>query len=165
MQCDGWCDFRDSYLLADYGVSGAHMGAFLDNGNGARPITLDHDTLLCKIGANSPGLGTGGCSADANFYGDFAPISNITVTNTLLKATNDAYFCAYTGANQPAKTYKVGTHLSWTNNVFERGTSGICGSVGGGPVADWSSSGTGNTWCNNTWVNTGTPVITNGVCN
>jgi len=129
--CDGWCSVTDSYVHDNYFVGANHMGAFLSNGNDGRPITLTHNTLLCNVEAGSPG-GSGGCSADVNFYGDFGTISNISVTNNLLKASSDFYYCAYTGASQPAKAFKTGTNLNWTNNVFEKGSSGLCGSKGGG---------------------------------
>lgn len=160
--CDGYCTITDSYAHDNWFVNGAHMGSFLSNGNSGRPIVLAHNTLLCNIAPGSPG-GSGGCSADVNFYGDFGTISNVTVTNNLLKSSNDFYYCAYTGANQPAKPNKIGTNLTWSNNVFERGASGLCGAQGGGPVADWASS-ISNTWCNNTWDNGGAVLGSSDNC-
>ena len=44
----------------------------------------------------------------------------------------------------------------FSNNVFQKGSNGRCGAYG--PVTDFDTSGTGNTWFNNLWDD-GTPVL------
>ena len=71
------------------------------------------------------------------------------VTNNLIKADpTSEYYCAYTGTNEPSKPYPLGSNIVWTNNTFERGSSGKCG--GAGPTYDWAG-GNGNIWSNNVW--------------
>lgn len=149
VQCDGFCQIRDSYVVADHVFEDAHMDAFISNGNYGHPMVLEHNSFLC-LPVNGPVPDHAGCSADVGLFGDFSPISNMTVTNNLFKATNEAGYCAYTGAGLSSKPYPRGTNLVWKNNVFERGAHGTCGF--GGAVRDWAANA-GNVWCNNTWDN------------
>jgi hypothetical protein len=88
-------------------------------------------------------------------FGDFSPISHITMTNNVFRASRNAfYFCAYTGARQPSKPYPTGTNLVWVGNTFERGASGRCGDAGATP--DWGAHSS-NVWAANVWSD-GRPV-------
>ncbi len=42
-----------------------------------------------------------------------------------------------------------GTYIVFSNNVFQKGSNSRCGTYG--PVTDFDTSGTGNTWFNNLW--------------
>lgn len=155
VNCDGYCDIHGSWLEASKldTTGNAHMDGFSSNGNDGHPIVLDGNTLYCHV-TNSHPAGSGGCSADIGFFGDFGTVSNVTVTNNFFRASSDQYWCTYTGGSQPAKPNKVGSGLTWSGNVFERGPSQRCGGepgqTSGGAVADWGGSST-NIWCGNTW--------------
>lgn len=153
--CDGPCSITNSYATDNIGSTGQHMGSFLSNGNSGRPIVLDHNTWNCNgITGNH-----GDCSAALNFYGDNSAISNVIVNNNLIKA-GDGLYCSYEGAVQPAKPFPNGSNLTWTNNVYERGANGHCGSTTD-PAAsvtfDWfgtpaAALSAGSQWCNNTYT-------------
>lgn len=146
-QCDGYCSISDSYAHDFVFVSPNHMDAFITNGAYGAPITLNHNSFLCNFSGG--GGASGGCSADVGFYGDFSAITNMTVTNNLLRASQGQFYqCVYTGAFLSGKKYPTGNHLVWTGNTFERGASGKCGDAG--PVADWQN-GNSNVWSGNRW--------------
>jgi hypothetical protein len=151
-QCDGYCEVHDSYLLADTESGNAHMDAFITNGNYGAPIVLEHNTFLCApTGAVPNGAG---CAANVGLFGDFSAVTNTTVTNNLFRATDDAYYCLHSGY-EPGKPYPNGGRLTFTGNIFERGSSGKCG--GANPVFNWNNSA--GTWCNNVWDTDGTNVL------
>lgn len=157
INCAHRCDIHDSYLEASrLDTTGkAHMDAF--SSNGGTNIVIDHTTLFCHVtnGASVPsGLG-GGCSGDIGFFNDEAAASTNTITNNLFIGSDDPAYCAYTGAAQPGKAFKTGDHLTWANNVWQRGVTGKCATYG--PVADWDP-GSSNVSCNNRWE-TGETVI------
>jgi hypothetical protein len=155
VMCDGSCEIHDSWIHGNYYVSPNHLGGFLSNGNSGRPILLDHNTIECSIINASQVDNSSGCSAALALFGDFSSISHITVTNNVFRASHDTfYYCAYTGARQPAKPYPVGTNLVWIGNIFERGPSGRCGDAGA--TADWAAQ-SGNVWTKNIWSD-GRPV-------
>ena len=152
VNCDGYCEIHDSFLLADKEFGSTHMQAFLSNGNYGAPMVLDHNSLLCA--PTGPVPSGAGCAADLGFFGDFSAITNTTVTNNLFRATNDAYYCLHSGY-EPGKPYPNGGRLTFTGNIFERGSSGTCGDAD--PVFNWNNSA--GTWCNNVWDNDGTNVL------
>jgi hypothetical protein len=160
VMCDGFCGLHDSFVHDNYYVNSAHMGGFLTNGNYGNPILLDHNTIHCDIVNPAAANNNGGCSGDMNFFGDFSAISNITATNNQLIGSSDPSYCAYTGANQSAKPYPVGTNIVWKNNVWQRGVTGKCGWAGA--VFDWQNN-SGNDWCSNTWDD-GTAVLPGVPC-
>jgi hypothetical protein len=159
VQCDGFCEIRQSYLVADHEYRSAHMDAFISNGNYGHKMVLFHNSFLCQP-VNGPVPNGAGCAADVGLFGDFSAISNMTVTNNLFKATHAAGYCAYTGAGLSGKPYPNGTNLVWKDNVFQRGDNGKCGF--GGAVRDWKAN-SGNVWCNNTWDNR-VAVLSGVVC-
>lgn len=157
INCDSYCDVHDSYLEASRldTTGNAHMDAFSDNGGNT--IILDHNTLYCHVtnGASVPN-GSGGCSGDLGFFGDFNQIDNITVNNNLFIASGDPAYCVYTGASgNTAKAFPRATNLRYTNNVWQRGPNSKCATYG--PVADWTTGPT-LTSCNNIWED-GTTVL------
>ena len=160
VQCDGFCEIHDSYLVADHEYQDAHMDAFISNGNYGHKMVLDHNSFLCSP-VNGPVPNGAGCAADVGLFGDFSPISNMTVTNNLFRSTMQAGYCAYTGAGLSGKPYPIGTNLKWSGNVWQRGANRMCGF--GGAVRDWKAN-TGNSWCNNLWDDK-TPVLVGVTCN
>ena len=120
--------------------------------------TLVHNTLACDYTGpfNNPEIG---CSADMTGYPDFAPIHHNTIDGNLFMANPIGLgFCAY-GGDTGGKPYSDdptnGTYIVFTNNVFQKGSNGKCGTYGA--VTDFDTGGTGNTWFNNLWSD-GTPV-------
>src|SRR5690606_38203267 len=90
----------------------------------------------------------GGCTADVSFFGDFSKISDVTVTGNLFKATPGGY-CGTFGYNEGKPYGTSPTGIVVTDNVFEPGSGGKCGYWG--PVTGFSS-GEGNKWSGNRWL-------------
>jgi Domain of unknown function (DUF4082) len=144
--CNDNCTVTDSWLHDQYNPSGQayHNNAFITNGG--TNMVVRHNTLHCTAILNST---NGGCTADVSLFGDFDPVSHVTIDSNLLKSnTSSISYCAY-GGYQPNKTYSVSTYIVFENNVFERGTNGKCGVFGA--VTSFQSSATGNVWTNNKW--------------
>jgi hypothetical protein len=151
VHCGSGCTVTDSWLHEQYNPDGGatHNNAFLSNGG--TDITLRHNTLHCTPRLNATG---GGCSGDLSLFGDFEPISHVTVEDNLLKANDSSVsYCAYAGW-EPSKEYPIPDHIAFTGNVFERGPSGKCGVYGA--ITSWYQGGT-NTWSGNAWDD-GTPL-------
>jgi hypothetical protein len=104
--------------------------------NGGSNFVIDHNTVFCN----------GACTADIAFIKD-GNLSNATVSNNLLISTNDVGYCAYPMGGTTSKSGKS-SNMVWTNNVFQRGSNGKCGSYG--PVYE-VLSGNGNAFTGNKW--------------
>jgi hypothetical protein len=155
-QCDGYCEIHDSYLLADKEFGTAHMDAFITNGNYGAPIVLDHNSFLCAPTGSVPD--GAGCAANVGLFGDFSAVTNMTVTDNIFRATNDAYFCLHS-PYEPGKPYPNGGNDNFSGNVFEKGASGKCG--GAGPVFNWNN--VAGRWCDNNFDD-GSAVLPGVVC-
>jgi hypothetical protein len=88
-------------------------------------------------------------------YPDFAPINHNTLDRNLFMSNNIGNgFCVY-GGGTSGKPYSNdplnATYIVFTNNVFQRGANGQCGSYG--PVTDFISGRTGNVWSGNKYDN------------
>ncbi|QQS20304.1 hypothetical protein IPL85_02560 [Candidatus Saccharibacteria bacterium] len=82
-------------------------------------------------------------------------MTDVTFDNNLFMPTTGGYGGTF-GYN-PAKPYGSNpSYIVVTNNVFQRGPTGICGVYG--TVTSFLSSGTGNVWSNNTYENDGTII-------
>ena len=139
------CTVEDSWLHGQQITPGIsqHLGAFLSNGGSG--VVLTHNTIVC----DSPGDGQdGGCSGDINLFGDFEPISDVTVTGNFLGANTGISYCIY-GGEASSKPFPHADHVRFHDNVVERGENGTCG--GYGPVTSFDENGEGNEWSNNTW--------------
>ena len=97
--------------------------------------TLIHNTLACDYTGpfNNNEIG---CSADMTGYADFAPIHNNTIDGNLFMANPIGLgFCAY-GGDTSGKPYSDdpanATYIVFTNNVFQQGTNGKCGTLRSG---------------------------------
>jgi hypothetical protein len=138
------CFIRDSYLHGQGIPFGEqwHLGGFLSEG-GDNTIVLDHNYVICNAPVYPP---DGGCTGDINFLGHFGVIHGVTVNNNKLGATPNLSYCTFGGSGLAG--FGPDNHdIVYTNNVFERGTTGICGQYG--PVTDFDQYRPGNIWTNN----------------
>jgi len=149
--CENTCLIQDNYfhgtnLWPD--VSNlAHASAMREEQNG----TIRHNSLHCSY--TGPFINNEiGCSADLTGYPDFAPIKNNTVDGNLFVASIGSGFCAYgggTGGKPFSSDPTNATNQRFTNNVFQRGSNGKCGTYG--PITDFITGRTGNVWSGNVW--------------
>ena len=151
--CADNCTVLDSWLHNQWNPKG---GSYHNNGfisNGGRGMLLRHNTLACTPLLNST---DGGCTADLSLFGDFDPISHVTIDHNYFVANNSSIsYCLY-GGHDPGKPYGSNpTYIKVTDNVFQRGENRKCGVYG--PVTSFKSSGVGNVWSGNRW-NTGGAV-------
>jgi hypothetical protein len=147
MYCVKNCKIQDSYVHKS-ALEGEQHGSAIRVEQGA---TLIHNKLACDwTELTNPEIG---CSADMTGYPDFAPIKNNTIDNNYFVANPKGLgFCAYGGGTN-GKPYSSdptnATNIKFTNNVFEKGSNGKCGTWGA--ITDFISGRTGNVWNNNTW--------------
>lgn len=147
-----YCYVRDSYLHGQGIPVGAqwHLGGFLTEG-GDNTVVLDHNYVICNAAVYPP---DGGCTGDINLLAHFGVMHGIMINNNKLGATPNLSYCTFGGSG--AADYGPLTHdVTYTNNVFERGTTGICGQYG--PVTDFDQYAAGNVWTNNRYDD-GTPI-------
>lgn len=152
VHCNDNCTVVDSWLHDQYNAPGEsyHNNAFISNGGST--MLVRHNTLHCTATLNDTG---GGCTADLSLFGDFAPITKVTVENNLFKANDSSIsFCAF-GGHEPKKAFPDTTEVRFVDNVFERGTNGKCGVFGA--ATSFQAAGQGNLWSNNTFAD-GAPV-------
>ena len=155
--CDSNCLIQDSYFHGTNLWPDVSNKAHASSVRMEQGLTLRHNSIHCSF--NGPFInGDIGCSADLTGYPDFAPIKNNSVDGNLFVASPGSGFCAYGGAS-PGKPYSGdptnATNQKFTNNVFQRGANGKCGTYG--PVTSFKSNGAGNVWSGNVWDD-GTPV-------
>lgn len=139
------CTVQDSFLHAQGrdlpgGVheSGIRMGA---------NSIIRHNTLTCDAPAPRSG---GGCSAALTGYGDFATVEKNTIDNNLF-LESEAGYCAY-GGSSDGKPYSAGVNnVKFTNNIWERGSTGVCGIWG--PIVAFDRNAPGNVWSGNMYDN------------
>ncbi len=145
------CVVQDSYLHGQFLPPDQpwHLGGFLSDGGGNHRLT--HNYVVCDHPQNALGEG---CSGDINLIPNFATASGIVIENNLLGANVDSAYCTY-GGEKSTSPYPHGDHITYRNNIFQRGTNGLCAAYG--PVTDFNVNGTGNVWTNNKWTD-GTAV-------
>jgi len=143
VNCASNCTVEDSYIHAqgkdssgEAHQSGIRMGAH---------SVIRHNTFTCDAPASPP---AGGCSAALTGYGDFAAVEYNTIDNNLILEGTGGY-CAY-GGSSTGKPYSGDTnHVSFTNNVWQRGKTGVCGIWG--PIVSFDQSRPGNVWSGNSY--------------
>jgi hypothetical protein len=113
--------------------------------------TILHNTLQCDWTAITDS--EIGCSADLTGYPDFAPIHHNTIERNLFVANPVGLgFCAY-GGGTGGKPYSGdpanATYIVFRDNVFQRGSNGLCGQWG--PVTDFAAGRVGNVWTGNVY--------------
>lgn len=124
--CGDNCIVEDSWLHDQSLPTGEdrHNNAYLSNGGS--DVVISGNTLDCAPRDNAAG---GGCSADLSLFGDFAAVTNVTITGNLFKSTPAGY-CLRLG-NDDSKRYGRKTRgIKVTHNTFERGKLGSCASFG-----------------------------------
>lgn len=150
VDCSGACGIYNSWIHDFYLAGATHYDGIISNGlYDNAPLVIEHNSIDCNFYATAGGA-SGGCSGDVGLYGDFAPTSNVTINDNLFLAATAQAYCLY-GGEEPSKAFSTDTGVVVTNNTFQRGTNGKCGSFG--PVAHFG--GAGNTWSNNVWDNGG----------
>lgn len=144
IQCTPNCLVEDSWLHGQYLQPGQpqHLGGFLSNGGG--DVTLRHNTIGCDV----EDVDGGGCSGDAQIYGDFSELSRFTFERNLFLETPGG-FCTSFGYN-PGKPFGTNpTFIVVKDNVWQRGKNGKCAAFG--PTTSFSAGGEGNVWSGNVW--------------
>ena len=157
--CRGFCTITDSYAHDGFLEQEFHYNAVGSNGLEG-PLVIEHDSLACDFSnTDQTAINNGaGCSDDIGLFGDFDPISNVTVDKSLFVSSSAAFggvpYCIDTNNPNSGKTFPNATNEVVTNNVFQRGVrpandgSNRCGQYG--PVYAWTN-GNGNVWSGNTW--------------
>ncbi len=142
--CYSNCDIENNWLHdnTDGSAQGDHQNGFLSTGGSN--FTILHNSVYC----------VGGCTADIAVLNQGGS-NDATVSNNLLVASPMAAYCVYPGPDSDPASY-ASNSMVWTNNVFQKGTSGKCATYG--PVYGWFPEiGTGDVWSGNIWDD-GTPV-------
>lgn len=133
--------FRDA--TGQFHESGIRMGA---------NSVIRGNTIACDAPEVAP---SAGCSAALTGYGDFAVVQNNVIDGNLFIGGSGGY-CSYGGSTEGKKFSRGTRDIRFTNNVWQRGTSGMCGFYG--PVTSFDIDAPGNVWSNNRWAD-GTPVV------
>lgn len=156
IKCDTNCEAKDNWVHGMELGGAYHYNAF--GGNGTNNFRIEHNYASCGDWSRvSNPTSDAGCSAVIGFYGDYAPIQNITITRNFLVSSFDtsatgkhtqAAYCLNPGY-YPGKPYPDTKNLVVTDNVFARGGSGMCGVYG--PTNSLNKVGVpnGNVWTNN----------------
>lgn len=111
-----------------------HSNAFgIDTGH---YITLQHNTILMP---RIPGA-----DSAVELDDDLGTISHVTITDNFIAGGG---YCTY-AASSPSLA--PSTYIVYTDNAFSTMYYGSCAYYG--PVAYWSSKGTGNKWSGNYWA-------------
>ncbi|HVX47412.1 MAG TPA: hypothetical protein VHC49_26210 [Mycobacteriales bacterium] len=146
----GWnsgFDVSDNVTIVDSWVhdigppSDAHKTAL--GSNGGSHIVVRHNSLTCEVD---------GCSAAIAFYGDFAPIHDLLVTDNLFNS--EGSYCSYSGTLD-GKKFPLATDVRWTNNHYGREFHRTCGIYG--PATGWGPQG-GNVWSGNVYDGSGKAI-------
>lgn len=152
-----FCSIRDSWIHDQWQASSGdtHLGGILVLGN-VVPCTgtdgacaeIVHNSVVCDPAVNSSG---GGCTGDINLLPHYGPLPGAVIKGNLLGGNADAAFCTYGGSGMEFPA----SHIVYTDNVFQRGSSGTCAAYG--PVTNFDPRAVGNVWSGNTWDD-GTPL-------
>ena len=144
VKCASYCKLSDSWVHGMRLGDDYHYNAI--GSNGIEPsdgyFIINHNWLSCGDWASSErSLGDdAGCSAVIGFYGDFAPVQNVTVSrNYLVGRIGDKSvpladnrqpgYCLNPGF-YPGKPYPQPVRMDIRDNIFGRGDSGKCGAFG-----------------------------------
>ena len=163
IKCADYCAAYDSWVHGMYLGGSYHYNAFGGNGmesaNGY--FRIEHNWASCGDWAGwDPKLESdAGCSADIGFYGDFAPIRNITINKNFIAGARVTSGVPAAGSRQPGyclnpgyypgKPYPSPSNVRVTDNVFGRGDTGKCGEYGPTNSLNRRGSPNGNVWENN----------------
>ena len=166
IKCAAYCESKDSMAWGPtLGGNDRHYNAFGGNGMEAGSWNIEHNYAACgdwsgpSIG--SPPTGDSGCSADIGFYGDFAPVRNITIHRNLLRGQannsfrlgidNQSAYCLNPGY-YVGKPYPNPTNMTITENIFQRGSTNKCGVFGPTNSLNAVGQGSTNVWSGNRYA-------------
>ncbi|MFZ1301646.1 MAG: hypothetical protein WAQ27_03700 [Candidatus Microsaccharimonas sp.] len=162
IKCAAYCETKDNWIHAMTVGNAYHYNAIGGNGMEAGSWNIEHNWASCGDWESvQPGIDSdAGCSAVIGFYGDFAPIRNITINRNFLVSAFDvspsgdwrqAAYCLnpgyYVGKPNPDPTNMV-----ITDNIFGRGLSGKCGVFGPTNSINKVGLGSTNTWSGNRYT-------------
>ena len=145
INCFRDCTVDSSYVHGQYrdATGQAHESGIRMGSNSV----IRGNTIACTAPDVAPAAG---CSAALTGYGDFAVVQSNTIDGNYFRAGSGGY-CAY-GGSSTDKPYSSGVNnVKFTNNVWERGESGLCGFWG--PIVSFDRGAPGNVWSNNLYDN------------
>jgi cell division septation protein DedD len=145
INCYANCTVQDSYVDDQFTD---HTGVYHESG-----IRMNSNSHLIHntIGCNAPDVAPdAGCSAAITGYPDFDPVTGVTVENNLVLADSGGY-CSYGGSTLGKPFSGHAANITYKDNVYQRGSSGICGVWG--PITSFDTSAPGNVWSNNLYDN------------
>ncbi len=148
-ECDppmNFCTIKDSYLHNPTFVNNVdtHLGGFLSDGG--VNLTITHNSIFCDTPVNNVG---GGCTGDFNMIPNFAAINGALIEHNLFGANEDLSYCTY-GGEKPSSPTPHSYNIVYKDNIFQKGTNGICGAYG--PVTGFDINNAGNQWTNNKYT-------------
>ena len=163
IKCADYCASYDSWVHGMRLGGSYHYNAFGGNGmeSAAGYFTIDHNWASCGDweGVDAGVTSDAGCSADIGFYGDFAPIRNITINRNFIAGMRVEASIPYAQSRQPGyclnpgyypgKPYPAPNNVVVTNNIFGRGSSGKCGVYGPTNSLNGTGATNGNVWDSN----------------
>ncbi|MDR7191212.1 hypothetical protein J2Y46_004074 [Microbacterium sp. BE35] len=141
INCYANCTVRDSYVHGQlHDTTGVHHESGIRINTNS---SLIGNTIACDAPDFPPDAG---CSAAITGYPDFDPVQNNTVDGNLIIAGSGGY-CSY-GGSTAGKPYSGQTkNIKFTNNVYQKGSSGKCGFWGA--ITSFDRNAPGNVWTNN----------------
>ncbi|NYE35515.1 hypothetical protein F4692_000619 [Nocardioides cavernae] len=164
IKCESNCVARDSWVHGMELGGAYHYNAF--GGNGTDHFTIDHNYGSCgDWAAVSDPVDDAGCSAVIGFYGDYAPVQDITITRNFLASAfadsgqsihRQAAYCLNPGY-YPGKPYPDTARIVVTDNVFARGSTRKCGVYGPSNSLHGRGAVNDNVWDRNRFVD-GAPI-------
>ncbi|HWK76502.1 DUF4082 domain-containing protein [Microbacterium sp.] len=158
IKCDSNCEAKDNWVHGMELGGSYHYNAF--GGNGTNNFRIEHNYASCGDWSKiSTRTSDAGCSAVIGFYGDYAPIQNITINRNFLASTfttgagvhTQAGYCLNPGY-YPGKPYPDTKNITVTDNVFARGSSGTCGVYGPTNSLNGRGAPNGNVWSGNRYA-------------
>ena len=171
IKCADNCGAYDSWVHGMQLGGSYHYNAFGGNGmeNPEGSFVIDHNWASCGdwMGVEPDVSGDAGCSAVIGFYGDFAPIRNITISRNFLAGASidpdiegaeyrQPAYCLNPGY-YPGKPHPIPSNVRVTDNIFGRGFNGNCGVFGPANSLNAAGVDNGNIWRDNRYAD-GTPI-------
>lgn len=159
IKCGTYCEAKDNWVHGMEVGGSYHYNAV--GGNEANTWNIEHNYLTCGDWetVDSDAGSDAGCSAVIGFYGDFGPITNITINRNFLQSSfvtgaqdfRQAGYCINPGY-YPGKPYPAPSNMTITNNIFGRGLSNKCGVFGPSNSLNAIGSPNGNVWSGNMYT-------------
>ena len=105
-----------------------------------------HPVLRLRPDRHEPG---GRLFGRAHRLPGFNAVEFNTVDRNLFVANAKSAFCAFGGSSNGKPFSGSTNHIAFTDNVFQKGANGTCGSYG--PITDFDRNAPGNVWSGNRW--------------